>query len=122
MAAPSSAYTNEHENASVERYSIAKTDEGFIRTDSQTGRTSMCTLRERQLICRASADERQAFEETIARLEARIAEFEQASSDKPRSNLPTDEEMDQVFDTMESFVQRFFSMIEEIKPEANKLE
>lgn len=112
----------EHENKSIERYSIAKTDDGFVRTDSQTGHTSLCTLRETQLICRASADERQAFEESITRLEARIAALEQAPAITPSPKMPTEEQMDEAFSTMEGFVQRFFSMIEEIKPEASKPE
>lgn len=104
----------------LEQYSIAKTDTGFVRTNVATGHTSICTLTESNLICRASIDEIRAFEDSnlqlqkrIDTLEAKLIEFETRS--KNRFDLTESEDLDKAMDMMEGFMTRFFDMAKNLK-------
>jgi hypothetical protein len=54
------------------RYTLEKTAEGYVRMDTVTGEMSICTERDGQLLCRLAADERDAWQDEIGRLETRL--------------------------------------------------
>lgn len=108
----------------VEKYSIAKTEDGFVRTNVETGHTSLCSLTEEQLICRASIDEIRAFETTnqqlqdrISILEGKISKIEEDA--KKTLSLTKPEELDQAMDLMEGFMTRFFDMAKNLNNDNN---
>src|SRR5262245_38293088 len=89
----------------VERYRLEKTDNGYVRMDTTTGAMSICEERTGQLVCKAAADERAAFQDEIDRLqakldgvEARVAKLESRAI--PEVLLPSDEEVDKSLDLM----------------------
>ena len=96
----------------VEKYSIAKTDNGFVRTNVETGHTSLCTLTENQLICRASADEIRAFEETNAKLRLKIMKLEEEAS--KGFDFSDSENVDKALDMMQGFMSRFKDMAQDL--------
>ena len=60
------------QNASADRYSLEKSETGFVRLDRQTGTVTLCKEIDGSLTCRMAADERAAYDEDLARLEKRV--------------------------------------------------
>jgi hypothetical protein len=58
------------------RYELRQEGSGFVRLDKRTGAMSYCTADGRNLSCRVSAEEREAYENELALLRDRIAEIE----------------------------------------------
>ena len=101
------------------RYTMEKTDNGFVRLDTQTGEMSICTQKAGQLVCRLSADERRAFAETLSDLSARVADLEQrldaVAPPAEGADIPDEAELDRAIGAMEKMMRRFFGMVEELQ-------
>ena len=103
------------------RFTMEKTENGFVRMDTLTGEMSICTEKAGQLVCRLSADERRAFEDSLSDLSARVAELERrldaiAPFDSG-DGIPDEAELDRALGVMEKMMRRFFGMVEELKKE-----
>ncbi len=101
----------------TERYRLERTPEGFVRMDVRTGEMSVCREQGVELVCRASVDERAAFqnqieelEERVDGLEARLAQLEGRIVINPEAILPSDEDFDRTLDQMERFFRRFMGI------------
>lgn len=105
-------------------YTLERTSNGYIRTNTATGETSNCTEMADQLICRLSADDRLAYETDVAALEAKIDSLEKrllvlekTGSPGLKSSPPVAEE--QEFQTslnrMEQFFRRFMGIVKEFQ-------
>jgi hypothetical protein len=108
----------------VERYSLERTDDGFVRMDLQTGQMSICTERANQLVCRPAADERDAYRAEIDALESRLeileermARLEEGSLVRPEAVLPDDEEFERTLSRMERFLRSFMGIAREFERE-----
>ncbi|MDP2119336.1 MAG: hypothetical protein Q8K28_05470 [Hoeflea sp.] len=101
------------------RFTMEKTENGFVRLDTLTGELSICSEKSGQMVCRMSADERRAFEETLSDLSARVAALEQRlDALAPPSGLqdiPDEAELDRALGAMEKMMRRFFGMVEELQ-------
>lgn len=101
------------------RYVMEKAENGFVRLDTVTGEMSLCTQIAEQLVCKLTADERRAFEETLSELSDRVSALEQRTGAspprKPGSGLPDDAELDQALNAMEKMMRGFFKMVEELR-------
>lgn len=109
------------------RYTLERTGDSYVRLDRQTGAVSTCTDRNGQLVCRLAADDRQAFEDEIDRLEGRldrlerrVAALEAAKPEAGRSPLPSDEDVDKTLDFMERFFRRFLGIVKDFDQEMRK--
>ncbi|MEO0542929.1 MAG: hypothetical protein AAFY99_03830 [Pseudomonadota bacterium] len=109
-------------NAGAEtgRYILEKTDNGYVRMDTQTGDMALCAEADGQMICRAAADERAAFQQQLDALDARIDRLEKALAAglsalprAPSAGLPDPSEFEQGLDYMEQFFNRFRGIIED---------
>ena len=107
-----------------ERYSITRTVDGYIRTDTSNGQTSICTEKDGQLVCRMAADDRQAYEADIAALQNKIDSLEQRiialEKGSPASSaLQTPGQNEKEFETslnqMEQFFRRFMGIVKEFQ-------
>lgn len=103
----------------VERYRLERTDDGYVRMDTQTGEMSICEERASQLVCKLAADERAAFQDDIDRLQAKLDEVEARvvkleSRAIPEVLLPTDEDVDKSLEIMEKFFHRFMGMMKDL--------
>jgi len=101
------------------RFTLEKTENGFVRMDTLTGEMSICSEKSGQLVCRLSADERRAFEETLSDLSARVTALEQrldtVAPPSGANDIPDEAELDRALGAMEKMMRRFFGMVEELK-------
>lgn len=98
------------------RYALEKSANGYVRMDKQTGEMSICQEQSGQLICKMAADDRQAFESeldrlqtTVDALEGRVTALEKGS----KSALPTAEEFDKTMSYMQQFFRGFMGIVKE---------
>lgn len=103
------------------RYRLEKTNDGYVRMDTQTGAMSICNERDGQLVCRVAADERTAFQDDIDRLqgsvkalEERVAKLENSLAARLESKLPTEEEFNKTMSYMERFVRGFMGIVKDM--------
>ena len=64
------------ETAETQRFILERNETGYVRMDTQTGDMAFCTEDGNQLICRAAADERSAFQKQLNALQTRVDELE----------------------------------------------
>ena len=106
------------------RYRLEKTDQGYVRMDTQTGAMSVCNERDGQLVCRVAADERAAFQDEIDRLQGtvkaldgRVTKLENSLSAKLESKLPSEEDFNKTMSYMERFVRGFMGIVKDMDKE-----
>ena len=106
------------QEANAERYTLEKSDSGFVRLDRQTGAVTLCTVDQGTLTCRMAADERAAYDEDLARLEKRVEALERQLADGTAARsgeLPSDAEIDRSIGIMERFMRAFFNLVQEFQ-------
>lgn len=114
MAAPSLA-------DDAGRYRLERTDDGFVRMDTQTGRMSLCTQQAGGLDCKPATDAQPATAAEIERLERRVEALErqlsQLEAGTGREALPTEEEFERTMGFMERFFRRFMGIVQDFQQE-----
>jgi hypothetical protein len=111
------------------RYAMTPAPNGFLRMDTRTGAVSLCTLRDGNVTCASSADERGALESEIARLakensalRERLAEFTQRGPGaRLRDALPNEDEMNKALGLAETFMRRMMRIMREETPKGDRL-
>lgn len=128
LAAPAAAQNAPDTNNG--RYTLNRTDDGYLRLDQQTGHVSVCTRRDLGWACHPVPDERSALEEEIVRLQKDNAALKkdmlargltppgtpQAKADPQSKNRqdgksPADAEIDRAMATAERIWRRLVEMI-----------
>lgn len=131
------------------RFTMQPTDGGFVRLDRDTGAMSICTGKDGDWACKPMPDRQQALEARISALEAenRSLRAERSAPEtpppvteapppageppaaaeeppSPPSNLtiPSDEDVDRVFDYVEHMVKKLKQRIKRLEDEAQKEE
>ncbi|MBX3578600.1 MAG: hypothetical protein KF723_15455 [Rhizobiaceae bacterium] len=106
--------------AAEERYRLEKSADGYVRMDTRTGAMSICQESGGQLVCRAAADERTAYEDDIGRLqegidalEKRVAALENRAI--PEMMLPSEENFEKSLSYMEQFFRRFLGVVKDFE-------
>lgn len=98
------------------RYRLEGTETGYVRLDTQTGAISVCTQQKGPLVCKMAAEDRDAYENDIADLQARVKKLEAqvAAMGKVEgskaSALPSEQEFEQSMSYMERFMRRFMDL------------
>lgn len=122
---------------SAGRYVLEPAEDGFVRLDRETGQMSFCRQQAGRLSCRLAADERQAYEAEIARLQERVelleeglsgepgaTEDRQKSTDRlPATPQPENEEerqFEKAMDYAERALRRLFDVIKELGTDLQK--
>ncbi len=115
------------------RYAMTPAPNGFLRMDTRTGAVSLCTLREGNVSCASSADDRGALETENARLTKenaelrdRLAQVTQGGASGPsaqsrRGGLPSADEMDKALGFAETFMRRMMRIMREETPNGERL-
>jgi hypothetical protein len=109
------------------RFTLHRTDEGFLRLDGRSGQVSLCLKRSAGWECQAVPDERSALEGEIARLQADNAQLKRellahnlplpggvkpgASGREEGLLLPSDAELNQMMTFIEKIWKRMVEMI-----------
>lgn len=107
------------------RYRLEKTDNGFIRFDTQTGAISVCTGAESQLICKMTADDRAAYEHDLGQLQDRVKKLEDRlaaleNKGTTASGLPSEADFEKSMSYMERFLRRFMDIARSFDSEPEK--
>jgi len=113
------------QEANPDRYSLERSEGGFVRLDRQTGAVTLCTEADGTLTCRMAADERAAYDADLARLEKRVEALEnQIAGATPgkSSDMPSDAEIDRSIGIMERFMRAFFNLVQEFQGEEQRSE
>ncbi|MFE0017585.1 hypothetical protein ACFWXH_22280 [Mesorhizobium sp. NPDC059054] len=108
------------------RFKLEKTNEGYVRMDTQTGAMSICNERDGQLVCRVAADERSAFQDevdrlqgTIKTLDERVTKLENSLAARLESKLPSEEEFNKTMGYMERFVRGFMGIVKDMEKDGD---
>ena len=117
------------QDALANRFTMQKTENGFVRMDTQTGEMSLCTEANGEIVCKMAADERHAYEEQIAALSRRVTALEKTVSGDglqpsmiapPYGVLPDDAEIERTLGVMEKMMRGFFGMVDELRKDFDK--
>lgn len=106
------------QETNTDRYTLEKSESGFVRLDRQTGAVTLCTEADGTLTCRMAADEQAAYDEDLARLEKRVEALEKQIADGTAAGsgeLPSDAEIDRSIGIMERFMRAFFGLVQEFQ-------
>ena len=102
------------------RYTMERTEDGVVRMDRETGEVSICRESGEDMVCRLAADDRKAFEDQFDALSDRVAALEERIG--AASDLPADEELDRAMGIMETFMRRFFGIIQDLNRDLGGVE
>lgn len=102
--------------AQTERYRLERTEDGYVRMDTETGAMTLCQERGGELVCRSASEENstedadtvevEALRERVAKLEERVQALEKEGAD-----LPTEDEFERSLGLMERFFNRFVDIV-----------
>jgi hypothetical protein len=126
LAAP--AFAQDKPDSADGRFTLHRTDEGFLRLDGRSGQVSLCLKRSAGWECQAVPDERSALEGEIARLQADNAQLKRellahnlplpgggrpdvTGREEERLQLPSDAELNRMMTFMEKVWKRMVEMI-----------
>lgn len=105
-----------------DRYTLEKTESGYIRMDRRSGEMSICEERSGQLVCKLAADERLARDDEIERLqteldalEKRVAALEGTARTALGADLPDEQTFDRALGLMERFFRRFMGIVKDLE-------
>ncbi len=119
------------ESGAPGRYEMKRTEDGYIRLDTQTGAMSICHRANSGWLCEAVPDDRLALEEEITRLDEENRQLRELAEsqnvgDETTGNrfvfeLPTEKELmesaDRASELMNDMMERFQALIQEMRKE-----
>jgi predicted nuclease with TOPRIM domain len=120
-----------------DRYRLEKSPDGYVRMDTRTGEMSICKEKWDELVCRMAADERNAVQDEIDRLQAelktlndrlaglkaledRVAKLESSVTARVENSLPTEEDFNKTMSYMERFFRSFMGIVRDFEGENSK--
>ena len=102
----------------AERYRLERTQDGYVRLDTETGAMTLCREADGRLACtpadqRAGAEsEVESLRERLRILEGRVSVLE---SGAPVAGLPPEEEFERGIGYMERFFRMFMGLVREFE-------
>ena len=103
----------------TERYQLERTQDGYVRLDTATGRVTLCQERDGQLVCRMAVEDRAAYDREFDALQDRIEALERRvavlESGRPAAQLPDEQEFEQTLGYMERFFRRFMGIVKDFE-------
>jgi hypothetical protein len=130
------------QDSAAGRYTMHKTEDGFVRLDTQTGAVSLCRKEANAWSCRDIADatppqtednggtesndvtqlrrENRALREEITRLEELLGLRDPPAGEPQKRHgfkLPTEKDVDQAFDYFESMLRKFQERLKRLEKE-----
>lgn len=125
------------------RYTMTPVEGGFARLDRETGAMSICTGKEGDWVCKPVAEKQQEMQRRIEQLEGenKLLKTEKSPSAEPplsspegapmpgdsvppappgNLDMPTEKDVDKLFDYVEGMVKKFKERIDRLEKEAQK--
>ena len=102
----------------AERYRLERTEDGYVRLDTQTGAMTLCREADGRLVCAPAAQgsespsEVESLRERLRVLEGKVAALE---SGAPVAGLPPEEEFERGIGYMERFFRMFMGLVKEFE-------
>lgn len=102
----------------VERYRLERTENGYVRLDTQTGAMTLCRETDGRLACAPAAQatdtasETESLRERLRLLESRVSALE---SGAPVATLPPEAEFERGIGYMERFFRMFMGLVKEFE-------
>lgn len=96
------------------RYSMTPAPGGFLRMDTRTGATSLCTVENGAARCVVAAEERSALQQEIDRLSQQNEAL--TSRGGKSGGLPTAEDFGRAMDYAEQFMRRMMRIMRDEDP------
>lgn len=123
-----------------DRYTMTPADGGFVRLDKKTGAMSFCSGKEGDWACKPMPDAEQKLQSRIGELESenkalkedrRLSEASPPDAPPPSGDsvppappgdlpMPTERDVDKLFDYVEGMVKKFKERIQRLEKEAQK--
>ncbi len=99
------------------RYQFQPVPDGLARLDTRTGRLSICARKGAEWSCELAADERNALLAENERLKGELERLRRnpAAAEKPKIEVPSDQEIDRVLNVFDRFVRRFMEIMRGIE-------
>jgi hypothetical protein len=110
--AEASAATTDAGDSANGRFAMTPVADGFLRLDTRTGQTSLCTVSSGQVQCRSGADERAALQAEIDRLARENAGLKAAAPPQTAQD-EEDRRFDRALDRAERFMRRMLQLFRE---------
>ena len=121
------------------RYTMHKSDDGFVRLDTETGAVSLCRKGDQGWGCEAMADTGGSTSAEVARLKRENAELraeikrmeenlglhgdrKKSAGKRPDFKLPTEKEVDQALDYFERMLKKFQDRLKRLERQTEKPE
>ena len=111
----------------LERYRLERSQDGYVRLDTQTGALTLCREAEGRLVCAPAAQDRdretlsaaeaESLRERLRILEGRVSALESGSG-APVAGLPPEEEFERGIGYMERFFRMFMGLVKEFEGDA----
>lgn len=105
----------------TERYQLERTEDGYVRLDTATGRVTLCQENAGKLVCRMAVEDQAAYDrdldayrDRIDALERRVAALE---GGRPAAQMPNEQEFEQTLSYMERFFRRFMGIVKDFESE-----
>lgn len=107
-----------------ERFRLERTENGYVRMDTETGAISLCRESADELVCQVAAEERQAYETEIKELRDKVAALEERvqalEGGEPRVGESLEREFEQTMTLMERFFRRFMEIVQGIEQDRER--
>ena len=103
--------------AAEDRFVMKETDNGIIRMNTETGQVSHCTFEDEKLACRMADDDRDSYEEEIARLKEQM----KTPGEGGKVGLPSDEDIDEAVTAFEKFAGAILEAMKRIQKDVEDL-
>jgi len=102
-----------------ERYRLERTEEGYVRMDTQTGAMTLCREQAGELVCRPASESGEVGSSEIDALRDRVAELEERvkTLEQARDDVPLEQEFEQSLNMMERFFRRFVDIVRGLEQE-----
>ena len=102
------------------RYRLEKTENGFVRMDTDTGQMSLCEQNGDKLVCRLAHDDRAAYANRLDHMQAELDALEGRvkaleATAHPASSLPSDAEVDRTLGIMDKFFRHFMGIAHDLE-------
>ncbi|MCG6857532.1 MAG: hypothetical protein LJE67_05645 [Salaquimonas sp.] len=103
------------EDSAQMRYSMVLVNGGIALLDRKTGTMEYCAAQSGQIVCRLAVEERQGYEDEIARLGARVKQLEDKLPRKPDATAGEDRRLNEAMRHAGRALRHIFDAVKDLR-------